>query len=310
MELFFQKNFLAGIKISFLVIIGNKNPSSFRSNRIIFKKILSKILLFFKKNNLDMETLILFWRELEKKLFKIKFGKYQWGFLRQAVYHQLNQPFVDYQLPVQALEYLAGQIDYGPVNKISVIIPTSDRLASLKQYALDSLRQINFSPNKYEIIIVDNSNSDETYQYLSSVKWPKNYQIFRLTKPGICRAYNLGVKSATGDVITFLDDDCRVDQELLNRIYFSHQAGHYLLREGLIYDEAEKTILNRRDHPEKERNFLDGNISYRREVFDFASFNEDIIYGWGGWGLFSQIFVFWPNFNCFYDQVPIKHYRH
>ena len=251
----------------------------------------------------------LFWSQLEKKLFKIKIGPYQWGYLRHTIYRQLNHPFENYQLPQRVLASLTNQINYGEICKISVIIPTRNRLDALKKYALTILPQVNFDPKKYEVIIVDNSFNDDNFNYLKRCKWPDNYQIFRSAKPGISRAYNLGLKVATGDIITFLEDDCSVDPDWLNRICHYHQDNQYLFGEGLIYDEVKKTILNQRNNPERERNFLDGNMSYRRDIFKFVTFNENIIYGDEGYDLLSQIFVFWPKAAYFYDDVPIKHYR-
>src|SRR3989338_7031456 len=187
----------------------------------------------------------LFWSQLEKKLFKIKIGPYQWGYLRHTIYRQLNHPFENYQLPQRVLASLTNQINYGEICKISVIIPTRNRLDALKKYALTILPQVNFDPKKYEVIIVDNSFNDDNFNYLKRCKWPDNYQIFRSAKPGISRAYNLGLKVATGDIITFLEDDCSVDPDWLNRICHYHQDNQYLFCEGSIYGEAGQTEHNR-----------------------------------------------------------------
>ena len=250
-----------------------------------------------------------FWPWLEKKLFKIKIGLYHWGYLRHTIYRQLNWPFRRYQLPESALEYLANQINYEKVDKISIILSTRNRLPALKKYALVSLLKINFDPQKYEVIIVDNNTDDLTYNYLRNANLPANYKILREKKSGLGRAYNRGIKAAHGDLITFLNDDCTVDVNWLSRMHNLHCQGRYLFAESPIYDEVMKKILNHRGFEEREKDFFNSGSFYRRETSDFISFNSEIVYGWEGEDLISQIFIFWPNFSYATDATPIKHYR-
>ena len=85
---------------------------------------------------------------------------------------------------------------------ISVIIPTYNR-AHLLPRALDSILSQSCLPN--EIIVVDDGSNDDTSALMTSV-YP---EIAFIQQPniGVSCARNVGIKSASGDWIAFLDSD-------------------------------------------------------------------------------------------------------
>lgn len=100
---------------------------------------------------------------------------------------------------------------------ISVVVPTFDSADTISD-CLDSLVNQAFDP--YEIIVVDGGSTDDTIGIAS--RYPKvvvvrNHQSHY---PGSSR--NLGAKRARGDVLLFLDSDCRADKMLLAH----HQKWH------------------------------------------------------------------------------------
>ncbi|MCS7063994.1 MAG: glycosyltransferase family 2 protein, partial [Methylacidiphilales bacterium] len=86
--------------------------------------------------------------------------------------------------------------------KFSVIIPTYNRAPLLKQ-TLDSV--LNQSFLDYEIIIVDDGSTDDTWQYLQSLRVKVTY--YRQDNKGPAAARNLGAQHASGDYLAFLDSD-------------------------------------------------------------------------------------------------------
>ena len=150
--------------------------------------------------------------------------------------------------------------------------------------------------------------TNETENYLKDLRI-KNLSVIRENKIGCTTSRNKGIKKATGDIIALIDDDCHVDRDWLNRIYNYFNANNYLVGAGHIYDLGLKKILNPHNSTEIEKNFLEGNISFRREIFDYAEFNENILYGAEGYDLISRIDALWPNFPYFIDQIPITHFR-
>ncbi len=97
----------------------------------------------------------------------------------------------------------------------SVVIVTKDRphlLAGL----LDSLTGQTLPPD--EVIVVDNdsaaSYADLFREYASRL--PLRTVVER--EPGIPSARNRGIREATGEIVLFTDDDCRVDPAWLERM--------------------------------------------------------------------------------------------
>jgi glycosyltransferase involved in cell wall biosynthesis len=84
----------------------------------------------------------------------------------------------------------------------SVVIPTYNRLSSLKQ-ALSSVWAQTYGD--YELIVVDDGSADGTADYLAAISG----YVEALHQPngGPAAARNLGVRHATGNYIAFLDSD-------------------------------------------------------------------------------------------------------
>ncbi|PJZ61800.1 glycosyltransferase [Leptospira adleri] len=87
---------------------------------------------------------------------------------------------------------------------ISVVIPTYNRAADLER-AITSVIDQTYS--NWEIIVVDNSSTDNTSQILRSFQNPK-IKVYEINNEGIiARSRNLGLKKAKGEYIAFLDSD-------------------------------------------------------------------------------------------------------
>lgn len=89
---------------------------------------------------------------------------------------------------------------------ISIIIPTRNRFEYIKLLIEDILKQ---DVTNYEIIVVDQS---ETLKNLEDC----NHIITDTLGPCISR--NIGVKSAKGEILVFLDDDARINSDFIREI--------------------------------------------------------------------------------------------
>lgn len=88
--------------------------------------------------------------------------------------------------------------------KFSVIIPTYNR-GNILGRCVDSI--LNQTYNNFEIIIVDNSSTDNTDVLLRNYN-DERIIILKIHNDGIiAKSRNLGVKNASGDYICFLDSD-------------------------------------------------------------------------------------------------------
>lgn len=92
--------------------------------------------------------------------------------------------------------------------KISLIVPTYNREKYLIK-ALSSFLNQSLSPDKYEILIVDNNSTDQTAlsvrKIMESGTVPWKYLLE--AKQGLHYARNRGILEAQGDIVVFGDDD-------------------------------------------------------------------------------------------------------
>ncbi|MCK4517423.1 glycosyltransferase family 2 protein [Candidatus Babeliales bacterium] len=106
----------------------------------------------------------------------------------------------------------------------SVIICTRNREPDLLR-ALRSLQKQTHNPT--EIIIVDSSDERliESVQFQAVFhknNFPSTKLIYQHTTPGLTRQRNVGIKLASGDVLSFFDDDVELEPEYLeamNRVF-------------------------------------------------------------------------------------------
>ena len=102
----------------------------------------------------------------------------------------------------------------------SLIIPAYNSEKFISR-CLQSILNQNFSKKKYEIIIVDDSSKDATYKICKKFK-KKNKSIkilYNKKNSGISQSRNLGISSAAGKFIIFLDSD-----DMLKRNSFKNIA--------------------------------------------------------------------------------------
>ena len=88
--------------------------------------------------------------------------------------------------------------------KISVIVATRNRYQKLKR-AIRSIEKQ--SLKDFEIIIVNDASTDETYDFLESIKNRNINIIHNKVSIGCAGARNKGIKEAKGEFLVFLDDD-------------------------------------------------------------------------------------------------------
>jgi glycosyltransferase involved in cell wall biosynthesis len=86
----------------------------------------------------------------------------------------------------------------------SVVIPTHNRAALLGR-AIQSVQAQTCSD--YELVVVDDGSSNATAELLRSLKGPRTTFLRHEVARGASAARNAGVLAATGEMITFLDDD-------------------------------------------------------------------------------------------------------
>jgi GT2 family glycosyltransferase len=109
--------------------------------------------------------------------------------------------------------------------KVTIVIPTHNRRVDVLR-CLGSVYKLHY--NDYDVIVVDNASTDETYNDISK-QFPQVKIIRNSKNLGVTGGRNAGLINADGDCIFFLDNDTVVDPEALRRlieiIENDHQVG-------------------------------------------------------------------------------------
>lgn len=101
--------------------------------------------------------------------------------------------------------------------KISIITPTLNNGKTIEK-TLKSLCNQSFI--YFEHIVIDGGSSDETITVVNKYRKFLNTKIFMQKNSGIYEAMNIGIKKASGDVISILNgDDFYANKNVLMKVY-------------------------------------------------------------------------------------------
>jgi len=89
-------------------------------------------------------------------------------------------------------------------SRVSVIVPTRNRLGLLQRAVASALRQEHVD---VEVIVVDDGSTDGTRAWLEEHADPRLRMEISTSGPGLARARNAGIEAASGEWLAFLDDD-------------------------------------------------------------------------------------------------------
>jgi glycosyltransferase involved in cell wall biosynthesis len=109
-----------------------------------------------------------------------------------------------------------------PLPKLSVILPTYNRAASLRR-AVDALLRQDAPARSYEIVVVDNNSTDGTAALLSSMR---DRRVTSVVEPrqGLSFARNAGIAAARAGILAFTDDDVEVAPDWVSIIVATLEA--------------------------------------------------------------------------------------
>lgn len=109
--------------------------------------------------------------------------------------------------------------------KISVIVPVykvEDYLEKCVNSILDQTYR------NLEIILVDDGSPDKCPEICDNLaQKDKRIKVIHKKNGGVSSARNLGIESATGDFITFVDSDDWIDLEMYEELYKKQQENNY-----------------------------------------------------------------------------------
>ena len=165
--------------------------------------------------------------------------------------------------------------------KLSIIIASYNRAASLLQFVRELSHQVVPDNVDWEVVIVDNNSTDGTRSAIAPLveENSRRYKYLLESRQGKSMALNTGLRAATGEILVFTDDDCVPDPKWLATIAmeFASDASLSVLGGRVeLYDKQDRpvTIRNFPDRTLIESRdqlflFLIGaNMSIRRKVLD------------------------------------------
>lgn len=204
---------------------------------------------------------------------------------------------------------------------ISIIIPTFNRMETLKKGLETLVVQKGTENINWEVIIVDNGSTDDTKQaihpFFNLIKNLKYCYIEQEKIPNRSKVRNYGFSKCTGEYISFLDSGMLVSDNYISTIYENRKnyklIFHYMY--GVYAEVSEfnndivksidvkdisityNKIKNRNDWIDKREMIFDlpknsipapwvlgwgGAISFSRDVFTKINGFDENIFGWGG----------------------------
>ncbi|NTV23199.1 MAG: glycosyltransferase family 2 protein, partial [Nanoarchaeota archaeon] len=129
--------------------------------------------------------------------------------------------------------------------EISVVIPAYNAERCLN-ITLKSLFSMKLS-KEYEVIVVDDGSTDKTK---SIVKKYKKAKLICQNRKGPGAARNIGIKKAKGQFIYFIDSDCEVEKDTVQKLYdyITNKRKIGAVGGSIELPRTEKNILAIADH--------------------------------------------------------------
>jgi cellulose synthase/poly-beta-1,6-N-acetylglucosamine synthase-like glycosyltransferase len=202
---------------------------------------------------------------------------------------------------------------------VSVIVPAYNAAQTLRG-CLDALLAQDFSTAPYEILVVDNDSTDETWaiieSYGAAVRGLKETKI-----QSSYAARNAAVRESRGGIIAFTDADCIPDRRWLSQLVEKFAdagvgcvageilgvppttpAGRFAAAAGVL---SQRSCLNNAHRPYAQT----ANVAYRRDVFDKIGLFEPGLVSGGDvdfcWRMQEQ--TAWTL--CFNEEALVRHHH-
>lgn len=122
------------------------------------------------------------------------------------------------------------------IPKISVIVATlGDRVVELKRM-LETLENQTYT--HFEVLLILQKEQDDWSEVLAT--YNLNARVIMTSEYGLSKARNIGIDHATGDIVTFSDDDCWFHCETFAHVVASMQAGNDVISLNMYDPDRQK----------------------------------------------------------------------
>ncbi len=124
---------------------------------------------------------------------------------------------------------------------------------------INSLKKLNYPKENFEIILVDDNSSDNTFKVIKDLTYNiDNFKIYKITVkkiPGKKGALTFGISKAKNPYIMITDADCLVNSKWLN-IYSEYFSNGYDFLFGIALFKQNNLLVNRISCFENLRNSI------------------------------------------------------
>ena len=184
--------------------------------------------------------------------------------------------------------------------KVSIIIPMYNSENTIEKTIESITNQKDF--DKCEVILIDDCSKDNTVMICEEIS--KKFSNIRLLKNeinlGICKNRNKGIENATGDYITFCDDD---DELLPNFIsdqlnIINNEKNIDMIKFGreLVSINAKNEIFERK----QTKNNYEGILDEKNKYKEYFNLRKSFIFNNVWNGFYSKKFI--DKYNIYFDE--------
>jgi GT2 family glycosyltransferase len=127
--------------------------------------------------------------------------------------------------------------------EVSIIIPSYNKYP-LNLFSLYSLEYQTFDPSKMEVIFIDDASTDGTAQNLKNYQPPFHFRYIRSQyNLGRSKIRNLGIRSARGNILIFLDAEMITEPDFVRNHMKYHQENDHVIATGVMHSQAIYTCV-------------------------------------------------------------------
>jgi len=198
--------------------------------------------------------------------------------------------------------------------KASVITPTYNRESVIRDTVESVLSQ---TLKDFELIIIDDCSTDNTLEYLNTIKDSRVKVIKNETNQGVSAARNIGIRHSQGDLIAYLDSD-----NIWHTNYLEVMVNE-LSEDFVLAYSGQNTLLMTKDENAKLRvigrkvrnhkynpvqlmggNFIDINcVIHRKNIFDELPMFDESLKTLEDWDVIARIAAKYPFRIKHVDQI-------
>lgn len=143
-----------------------------------------------------------------------------------------------------------------PVNdsqdiEVSIIIPSLNKYP-LNLLTLFSLEYQTFNPSKMEVILIDDASTDQTEEKIKGYMPPYHFKYIRNEKNlGRASVRNLGIRTARGSTLIFLDAEMITEPDFVEKHHKFHQSKNKHILSGVMHSKIIYSCIFPEFTPEK-----------------------------------------------------------